>query len=115
MSIAGLCTFESQPGPVEGLLGEPLNIPCVFTEKPQSSVLWSRQQPSTGWHVIGDSVSGVYDAYKHLYVMKGRGPRDFTLEIKSLGLDGSKFACKIAGTASEESDITVIGRRCISF
>ena len=106
--------FDAEPGPVEVLLGEPLNIPCVPTAAPSETenIIWQRQlHPSSEWVTIGEPA--IYEAYKDLYVLIGTGPKNFTLRIKTVPLQAPTFTCQVGALLSAESEITVFGKGCV--
>ena len=113
MYVAGLCTFDAEPGPVEVLVGEPLNIPCVLRAPSEFTVLWQRQlHGSSEWMTIGDS-SGIYQEHQDLYVMIGTGSTNFTLRINSVPLKAPTFTCRVGAMRAARSEIIVFGMGCV--
>ena len=116
MHVAGLCTFQEQPGSVEGLLGEQLRIPCVLTDDVDShNIEWRQNTPNQANGSGRNNIvsSGTLPLHlRRTYVME-KGPRDYSLTILTLSEDGSQYQCVANGTESEWSNISAFGKACV--
>ena len=111
--IAGLCVFVEQPGPVDGILGESLDIPCVTSSDFQYAWWYTIDADGTETNIWlpGDGFGDYADRYELI----GTGNKNLTLRIGNVTLDQPQLKCEVyidpTGTEkSTPSDITVVGK-----
>ena len=114
MFIAGLCVFVEQPGAVYGIVGKPLDIPCL-TNTDFTLAFWGVLNGSryiTIWSLTGEGDGFVGDSGAR-YELVGDGDRDITIRIKSVALDQQQqLSCEVYTDSlhtSDASEITIVG------